>query len=141
VVGVSTALVMARFDRDVLHTANNELFLIVPLWDMLSFSSTFALAILWRRKPEYHRRLIVIATCALTAAGWGRFPMLPPGTFYIGVDALIILGALRDWIVNGRVHKVYWYVLPIFVGGQVLVVTTVLKRLPYWQPIAHRLLG
>jgi hypothetical protein len=141
VVGVSTSLVMARFNRDVLQRQGGEMFLMVPLFDMLCFGTTFALAILWRNKPEYHRRLILIATCALTAAGFGRLPILPRGSFYAGVDALILLGLVRDWIVNGRVHTVYRYVLPAFAVGQIIVIVTIVRQLSYWQFIAHKLVG
>jgi len=51
-----------------------------PLWDMVVFTIAFALAVYWRKKSEFHRRLILIACCALTAAAFGRFPpnLLPP---------------------------------------------------------------
>jgi hypothetical protein len=140
-VGVVTALTMVRFNRDVIHSPNTEAFLLVPLFDMLCFGTTFALAIKWRNRPEYHRRLILIATCALTAAGWGRFPQLPPGTFYAGVDALIVLGLVRDWLVNRRIHTVYKYALPLFALGQIVVVVTVIRQLQWWMTIAHKLVG
>ena len=51
-----------------MHATGAESFLIVPLFDMFCFTIPFALAILWRQQPEFHRRLILMATCALTAA-------------------------------------------------------------------------
>jgi hypothetical protein len=142
-VGVSTALTMARFNRDVLHTSDAEAFLIVPLFDMVCFATTFGLAIYWRRKPEYHRRLVLIATCALTAAGFGRFPeaILPKQVFYLGVDALILLGVLRDLIVNRSVHTVYRYALPAFMVGQSFVLLTLARQLAWWRTVSHALLG
>jgi hypothetical protein len=56
-----------------LHQERVESFLIVPLWDMVVFTTAFALAVYFRKKPEYHKRLVLIATCALTAAAFGRF--------------------------------------------------------------------
>jgi hypothetical protein len=41
---------------------------------LTSFTIPFVLAICWRRKPELHRRLMLIASCALTAAAFVRFP-------------------------------------------------------------------
>lgn len=140
-VGVSTSLVMVRFDRDVLHQADAEMFLLVPLFDMLCFATSFGLAMYWRKQPELHRRLILIATCALTAAGWGRFPILPSGTFYLGVDALILLGVIRDLLVNRSVHRVYRYALPLIMLGQAAVIFTIVKQLPYWKAISHKLVG
>ena len=142
VVGVSTAVAMGRFNTLQMHATDAESFLMIPLLDMVCFSSTFALAIYWRKKPEFHRRLMFVATCALTAASFGRFPqwLLPHDVFYAGVDILILLGVLRDVIVNRRVHPIYLYVLPAFIVSQTVVLYTVNHSLPYWTRIAHSIL-
>ncbi len=141
-VGVSTAIAMARFHIRQGAT-DAEGFLIVPLFDMIAFSIPFALAIYWRKKPELHRRLILIASCALTAAGFGRFPayLLPPPFFYAGVDVLILLGVVRDLIVNRRIHSVYLYGLPAFALGQVIVTYTFTHNSPWWLKIAHAIVN
>jgi len=143
IVGTATAIAMAHFNIDHLHREHVESFLMIPLWDMVAFTGAFALAIYWRQKPEYHRRLVLIATCALTAAAFGRFPpsVLNPNFFYAGVDLLIILGACRDWIVAKKVHSVYLYALPILVIGQTAVIYTINHQLSYWLRIAHAILG
>ena len=141
--GAGTAVTMTRFDTRVLHQSDAGPFILVPLWDITCFTISFALAILWRKKPEFHRRLILIASCALTAAGWARFPphLLPPITFYAGVDALILLGVARDFMVNRRVHQVYRYALPAFIAGQILVMYIVTQNPPLWLKIAHAIAG
>ena len=142
VLGVSTAINMGRFDILSLHSTKAESVLMIPLFDMVAFTGTFALAIYYRKKPEFHRRLILMATCALTAAAFGRFPerLLPRDLFYGGVDLLILLGVVRDMIVNRSVHRVYFYVLPAFILGQTIVTYTVYHHLPYWLRIAHAIL-
>jgi hypothetical protein len=82
---------------------------------------------------------MLVATCALTAASFGR--LFPGEYFYSGVDVLIVLGVIRDLIVNGRVHQVYLYVLPLFIVGQTVVTYTVAHQLSYWQKIAHTIIG
>jgi hypothetical protein len=143
VLGISTAITMGRFNAVQLHYANSAVDLIIPFFDIVAFTIAFSLAIYWRRKPEYHRRLMLIATCALTAAGFGRFPekVLPSVIFYSGVDLLILLGLLRDVIVNRRVHPVYRYALPALLIGQTIVMYTNIHKLPYWMKIANALLG
>jgi hypothetical protein len=141
VLGASIAVTMARFNFAVLHHADGETFMLIPLWDIACFTVTFTLAILWRKKPEFHRRLILIASCAFTAAGWGRVPWLPSVVFYSGVDFLILLGVARDLVVNRRVHQVYRYALPAFIAGQVLVMYIVTQTPPWWLKIAHALAG
>jgi len=142
VVGTVTAVTMARFNRDHLRAGHVEADLLIPLFDMLAFSSAFGLAIYWRKRPEFHRRLVLIATCALTAAAFGRFPayLLNPAFFYAGVDLLIALGAARDWLVERKVHPVYLWTLPAFAAGQAAVMYTSLHDLPYWLRIAHAIL-
>src|SRR5271170_5494905 len=54
--GVTTAIVMARFDTFRLHQTGADAFLSVPFLDMLAFGTLMALAIYWRKRPEFHRR-------------------------------------------------------------------------------------
>jgi len=141
--GVSTSVEMARFNSATLHSTDAESGLIVPLFDMVCFTSSFALGIWWRQRPEWHRRLMLIATCVLTAAGFGRFPawILPPYLFYGGVDALILLGVGRDLIVGRRVHRVYMAGLPALIVGQTVVTYVAFRSPSLWLRIAHAILG
>lgn len=142
VVGPWVAVVMARFDTSQLHRANRDAFLIVPLFDMVAFAICFGLAILWRTNPERHRRLMLIATCALTGAAFGRMSIMhAPLYFYGGVDVLILLGVLRDLAVSRRIHPVYMIAIPLLVAGQTAAAQMFLRRAPFWISIAHRLLG
>src|SRR5690348_471092 len=76
----------------------------------------------------------LVATCALTAAGFGRFPerILPHYLFYAGVDLLVLLGVARDLIFNRTVHRVYLFVLPPFILGQTLVTYIAFHNVPFW---------
>lgn len=142
VVGFWVAVVMARFDTIRLHRPNRDAFLIVPLFDIVAFAILFGLAILWRARPERHRRLMLLATCALTGAAFGRMPtMHAPLSFCGGVDALILLGAFRDLAVNRRIHAVYTISIPLLVAGQTAAAQIFLHRAAFWIRIAHGLLG
>ena len=143
VLGVATAIAMGRFNLYQLHQPGAAAFLIIPLWDMATFAPAFALAVYWRKKPEFHRRLILIASCALTAASFGRFPpnILPRIGFYAGVDFLILLGVVRDLIVNRSIHQVYCYALPAIILGQVVVMYVATVEPALWMRIAHAMLG
>lgn len=145
VVGFATAIVMRRFDLRFLpaDVAGPAAFLLVPFFDVTAFAVFFWLAIVWRRKPELHRRLMLMGTCALTSAAWGRMPNATFASvwFYSGVDALILLGVVRDLIVMKRVHRVYWYGLPALVVAQVFVMRTLLTLSPWWVRIANAIVG
>jgi len=140
--GIWTAITMNRVKMMATPQSDAAVFMLVPFLDIVCFTAAFALAIYWRKKPEFHRRLILIASCALTAAAWGRFPesILPGETFYAGVDFLIFLGVVRDLIVNRRVHVVYRYALPTFIVVQSFVAYTIETKQAYWLKIADAIL-
>jgi hypothetical protein len=145
VIGIWTAITMARFNIVHLHARFADLALLVSFYDIVAFGIPFALAIYWRRQPEFHRRLILIATCALMSAAFGRFPVPPhvrPAVFfYACVDFLVLLGVVRDLIVVRLVHPVYLYALPTFVVCQIVVVHAIYQHSPTWLRIAHWILG
>jgi hypothetical protein len=56
------------------------------------------------------------------------------------VDALILQGVLRDLIVMKKVHRVYWYALPVLVVAQVFVMRALLTGAAWWGRIADGIL-
>lgn len=134
IIGTFTAVTMRRFDLLDPDLALRAPLLRTALLDLTSFGIPFALAIYWRTKPEFHRRFMLIASCALTAAAFVRFPAVfhPWPWYYVGVDLMILLGVLRDLIVTRRIHPVYLCVLPALILAQLTVMDTILHfwRLP-----------
>jgi hypothetical protein len=135
--GIGTAIVLGRAHFLRTHSTDGSEFMIVPFGDMICFAIPFLLAMYWRKKPEFHRRLILIATWALTSAAWGRFPHLPGVLDYPLIDLMILLGVARDWLVNRRVHPVYLYGLPLMAVVQTFVLYTLFHASPWWVKIAH----
>jgi hypothetical protein len=140
VLGVLTSTSMARFSIQQKDPFNSAAFLIVQVMDLSCFAVPFALAIYWRKKPEFHRRLVLIASCALADAAFGRFPVLPLVFSPAGVDALVCLGVIRDPIVERRVHKVYLYALPILIVWQIVAMETFVHASPWWVNVANAIL-
>ena len=127
ILGAITLVVMRRFDLQY-----SDLRMIAPditlgLMDLASFTVPFVLAIYWRTKPELHRRLMLVATCTLTAAAFVRFPAFfhPWPWYHLGVDLLIALAMLRDLVVQRRIHPVYLWSLPLLFVAQVWAINTV----------------
>jgi len=140
--GFTIAVVMTRFDTVVLHQKDVVPFLSIPFVDMIIFGSCISLAIYCRKKPEYHRRLIFIATCQLMDAAIGRFDfMFYHSLFFPALDVLILLGIARDWVVDGRVHKVYLYALPIMMVLQSFAVYAWRVNPGWWAGITHAVTG
>ncbi|MDR3738495.1 MAG: hypothetical protein P4L40_05690 [Terracidiphilus sp.] len=142
--GLVIAVIMGHFDIYTLHqsAAFVEAFFAIPLYDMLAFGTLVGLAIFWRRKPELHRRLLFLASCGLLDAAFGRIDAIfLSHTIFAFVDAVILLGILRDLLVNRTIHPVYRYALPTLVVAQ--TVTTYLWVYPpqWWITITHAILS
>lgn len=146
VIGFRVPVVMAQFAIDYLQrdVRAAHAFLAIPFLDMVTFTICFGLAVLWRTKPELHRRLMLIATCALTAAAFGRMNMIrsvPPLGFYFGVDALILLGAVRDLIVNRRIHAIYLTAIPLLAPAQAAAVYIAGNQSAFWLRFMDRIIS
>jgi hypothetical protein len=143
--GISTSVVMDRFQVATLHAPKQAyIFFGIQLLDISSFTVAFWLAVLWRRRPEMHRRLVFIATSALTAAAFARIPhfsVLPYLGPYWWVDGLILLGVVHDLIVNRKVHVVYRYALPLLVVWQIFMVGLVIHPPAWWVKFTETIMG
>lgn len=102
-------------------------FMLLPVGAIALFGLFFAAAVLNVSRPEWHKRLMLVATaCALTAAtsrfgfalfvadGPGARPGLgpPPPPELAGGDAVmmslvLMIGVVRDWRVQGRPHPAW----------------------------------
>lgn len=119
-VGIPTAFVMRRFD--IVHFHDTLPFIAIPLTDMLTFSVLFGLAVLWRGRPDRHRRLMFMATVALLSAGFGRFPTpdawFMAGWFYFAMDSMVLAAMGADLLTLKRVHPVFAIGLPLVALAQ-----------------------
>ena len=75
--------VIAGVAAPVMHLSSGEWtrdraagFLLITLGDMVLFGSLFAAAIVYRRRPEIHKRLMIAATVALLFAAVGRMSFI-----------------------------------------------------------------
>ena len=111
------------------QAAAGEAFLIVPLSLMLTFAVIFIAAVANIRRPQAHKRLMLLATVSLLNAPiarpllvwvWPTPPTSPPPV-WINVPAcwlsyiLILAAMVYDWRTRGRVHPVYLVALPVLV--------------------------
>ncbi len=140
--GFTVAIVMTHFDMVVLHQSDASTFLPIPFYDMIAFGVCIGLAIYWRKRPDFHRRLVFIATCGLMDAAVGRFDFIfNHSLFFPCLDLLMVLGMMRDLYVDGRVHKVYLYALPPLIVGQSLAVYLWRANPSWWQTITAAIIG
>jgi len=140
--GFIVSVVMLRLDMTLLHRKNIASFLSVLWCDMIIFGACMALAIYFRKRPEYHRRLVFVASCQLMQAAFVRFHYIGyHDLFYPALDVLVVAGILRDLVVDGRVNRVYLYVFPAMIVLQALA--TYLERVnpSWWQAATLAILG
>jgi len=114
-------------------------FLTIPLVDMLLFGGFFGYAVVYRTKPEIHKRLIVLAFVAFILPGAGRlwFASSVPATIVAWFTPLLVAMGY-DLVTRRRVHPVYW------LGAAILGVS--LLRLPLgesqiWLRVGRALLA
>jgi hypothetical protein len=139
--GFTIAVVMGRFDAVRLHQPDPA-FLSIPFYDMVAFAALVSLAIHWRGRPELHRRLFFIATCALMDAPFARFDFVfGNALFFACADLVLLLGVARDLAVDQRIHTVYRFALPVLAAGQGLAVYLWRGSPSWWLRITQGILG
>lgn len=142
--GVATALRMVHFETYSLHMPHRYAFLAIPFFDISVFGLCMALAIWWRKRPEFHRRLVFFATCGLLVAAFARMDHAyarQHNLSYVGVDVMLALGMGRDLLVNQRIHTVYRIGVPVYYIVQFVVIYLAAIGPDWWVRIGRVLAG
>ena len=97
---------------------------------LFAFTIFLGSAVLWRRRPDIHKRLMLLASISIAAPALGRiarfptFDGIPDGAIaFGGLLALLIAVLLHDVVCEKRVHRV------TLVGAPFLLVCLVLGGL------------
>jgi hypothetical protein len=81
-------------------------FLAVPLLSVPVFAGLILTALHFRRRPDIHKRLMLLAMIAFLPPAFGRMPIFPGPLGTLVVPSLFILAlALWDLRSIGRVHR------------------------------------
>ena len=111
VVGVITAFSMFAIRVRASQIEEARVSLLAPLVDMVVFAPFFGAAIYYRRKPELHKRLMIVATTALLIAAVGRMPFLgtPRNLWLLQLIWIspILLAMGYDFFKRTIVHPIY----------------------------------
>lgn len=110
VVGVTAGIHAAKYGS--LSTPPDVprlVFLVVPIFDMIVFGSLTTAGLLYRRRPEYHKRLMMLATLGILTAAIARIqlPLIQthglPAIFGMA-DILVLMFIGYDTISHKRLH-------------------------------------
>lgn len=84
-------------------------FLVIPLGDMVVFPTLVGAGFYFRRKPDVHKRLMLLATISILAAAIARLPfaIMQAGApaFFGLTDVFIVVCVLYDLITLRRIHR------------------------------------
>jgi hypothetical protein len=115
IIGTYASLVAASRPKGFIDIPMPPLqFLVVPLSVLWLFAVFAALAVVNRKRPQHHKRYMLLASIALLEAGVGRWPFAImnaspiPGysMIQIGVDLFLVPIVLWDLATRGKIHPV-----------------------------------
>ena len=109
VVGTMTAIIRAKQGAAPPGGPPPLVFLAIPLFDMLVFSSLAAAGFYFRRRADLHKRLMVLATSSVLSAAIARLPFgilkAGPPAFFALTDLFIVACVIYDLIARRRLHR------------------------------------
>jgi hypothetical protein len=142
IIGVAVAVDTLKYGVAHGYGDRARAFLVMPLSAITLFAGFFIGAIANVRRPEAHKRLILLSTIALLQAAMGRVffvlmtgggPGMRPGLgappplsigFYpsLSLEILIAAGIVYDWRTRGRPHRAWLY------GAAIMALVIILRR-------------
>ena len=129
--GMALAIASARTGFSPVPEIPALVFLVMPVGEMFVFTVLFAAAIALRKRSDYHKRLMLLASVAMLAPAFARLPtaaigLSGPPVFFALTD-IVILGCIAyDTTKNRRLH-------PAFLAGLVFIVVVQFGRLALSQ--------
>jgi len=143
VVGVLAAIYSGRRGFTPPNGPPPLVFLVVPIFDLIVFSSLVAAGLYYRNKPDTHKRLMLLSTLGILGPGVARLPIawiLQHGLLAIfGIQDLVLVACVTyDTVVHRRLHRA-------FLWGGLWVIASLPLRMAVastsaWASFAHWLI-
>ncbi len=143
VVGPAVAVHGVRAGRHAVPGVDPLAFMAVPFGDIVVFGTLVAAALHYRRRPELHKRLMLVAVITILPPGVARWPVPPafrgPLLFFGLPDLVLIACILYDYAKTRRLN-------PAFVWGGLLLIVShplrlMLSHTGAWMSFAHWITG
>ena len=118
-------------------------FFAVPVFDIVVFSTFVVTAIVFRRQPADHKRLMLLATLTILDAATTRWPVgfiqTTKWGYYIAADAIVLGGVLYDTLLQKRVSRAFVWGVPLVIGAQ--IAREVVGATAVWKSFARLIVG
>jgi hypothetical protein len=124
VLGMVTAIDSAAAGRSPPGAPPPLVFMVIPMADMVVFPTLVGAALYFRRRPDAHKRLMLLASVSMLAAATGRLPYVAqagPMGFFGLADLFILPCILYDLAARGRIHPATVW------GGALIIVSQPLR--------------
>jgi hypothetical protein len=143
--GFATAIVSAAAPRVRPMGMNSQQFVLVPLVGITLFAVLVALAVVFRRRAQLHKRFMVLAMIAVLGPPVARLIAVTQTGDYFGPIQMAVAATLvawclaSDWVKYRIVHPVY------SIGGAILLISLPVRILiaqtPAWESVGRWLAG
>jgi hypothetical protein len=118
-------------------------FFAVPVADVIVFATLVAAAVVYRREPGTHKRLMLLATLAILDAATTRWPLHFIQTtkwgYYAAIDAIILAAVAYDVVSTRRVARAFAWGVPLVIGAQ--IARELIGATPLWKSFARLIVG
>jgi hypothetical protein len=138
-VGTVTAITAAKLGRPP-GRQDPLVFMAIPLSAMFVFSVLIVAGFLNRRRPDYHKRIMLMATLAILQAAFGRIALMIMGHPFpplaMGFNDLLIIGTvIYDTITNRRLHPAFLWSAAFVIAMQ--PIQLIVSRTSAWMTFAQ----
>jgi hypothetical protein len=142
IMGTLTAIAAAR--RGGESEPPPLVFLAVPLGDMLVFALLVGAALFYKRRPDIHKRLMLLSCGAILTAAIARIPLNfietgGPLVFFGLTDLFILVCIAFDTIKHRRLHPAFGWGVLLLIASQPL--RLLLSGTQIWMQFAIWLVG
>lgn len=122
--GFTTAVIRASQGATPIPGVSPLSFLVVPLGDISVFAILVGAGFYYRRRPDVHKRLMLLATISILAAAIARLPFAimqaGPPAFFGFTDVFVLACIVYDLITLKRVHRATWFGAILIIASQPL---------------------
>ncbi|MGE0182398.1 MAG: hypothetical protein AB7F91_06000 [Parvularculaceae bacterium] len=144
-VGLSTAITAARLGHAPPFAPQQPYFLALPAIGIVVVLGLIIAAVSLRRRPDWHKRLMLAAFFMMTQPGTARlaFPLniAERGILFsfLAMEGLLAVAIFYDWRKYRRIHPAYVVSAAVFAAFHIIVYWAFSS--PLWRDFANAIIG